>query len=164
MARLLRTRPLLAVVIATLMTVMVAATSVFAAGAITGKDYGAFMVLDNQVGYAPGQTYTATMPAGSLIDTGINRVAAGASFGWHEHNATVVVAVTAGTLTFYSPTCDSQSVSAGQGFIELPDTIHLARNEGDTTAVVVWTYLGVPAGEPEDVYLPASYDPCGGIF
>ena len=71
----------------------------------------------------------------------------GATVGWHSHRTPVVVAVTAGTLTLYDisgPNCTPHHYKAGQGFIEPANHIHLARNEGKTTASIDATYIGVP--------------------
>lgn len=68
------------------------------------------------------------------------------TFGWHSHRTPIVVAVIAGTLTLYDssgPKCTPTRYHAGQGFIEPANHIHLARNEGDTKAIVYATYIGV---------------------
>ena len=57
----------------------------------------------------------------------------GASFGWHYHRAAVVVVVRSGTLTLYDGadrTCSPARISAGHGFVEQRNHVHLARNEG----------------------------------
>ena len=155
------TRPPIAIVGA-LLLLAVGASTVFAGGMITAKETGAFIVGD-EAGYPADHTFDLSVPPGTTIDSGIARLAPGASFGWHHHTAPVLVTVTAGTLTLYTPLCARQVVAAGQGFIEMPGVIHLARNEGSTLAVIAWTYVGVGAGQPEDVYEPPAYDPCGGI-
>jgi quercetin dioxygenase-like cupin family protein len=81
----------------------------------------------------------------------------GASFGWHSHRAAVAAVVKSGTLTLYDsadPTCTPHRYSAGQGFTEQPDHLHLARNEGRKSVVVLVTYLGLKHGVNPDV--PAS--------
>ena len=78
----------------------------------------------------------------------------GASFGWHSHRAAAVVAVTSGTLTLYDSadrTCSPQRYPAGQGFVEQPNHVHLARNEGNKRVVVLVTYLGLKPGVNPDV-------------
>jgi quercetin dioxygenase-like cupin family protein len=78
----------------------------------------------------------------------------GASFGWHYHRAAVVVVVKTGTLTLYDGadrTCTPQRYSAGQGFVEHANHVHLARNEGRTAVVVLVTYLGLQHGVNPDV-------------
>jgi quercetin dioxygenase-like cupin family protein len=78
----------------------------------------------------------------------------GGSFGWHMHRSAVAVAVVAGTLTLYDssdPHCKPQHVTAGHGFFEQPNHVHLARNDGATPVRVLVTYLGVPHGKGSDV-------------
>jgi quercetin dioxygenase-like cupin family protein len=78
----------------------------------------------------------------------------GASFGWHSHRAAVVVVVKSGTLTLYDSSdkaCRPQRYSAGQGFVEHRNHVHLARNEGDQPVVVLVTYLGLKHGVNPDV-------------
>jgi quercetin dioxygenase-like cupin family protein len=78
----------------------------------------------------------------------------GASFGWHSHRAAVAVVVKTGTLTLYDSadrTCTPQRYPAGQGFVEQPNHVHLARNEGRKKVVVLVTYLGLKHGVNPDV-------------
>jgi quercetin dioxygenase-like cupin family protein len=93
------------------------------------------------------------------------KIKPGGSFGWHTHRSAVAVAVVAGTLTLYDssdPTCAAHSVSAGHGFIEPENHVHLARNEGTTPLRVLVAYLGVPSGKSPDV--PASQpDQCSAV-
>jgi hypothetical protein len=145
------------------LTLMVAGTTTaFAGGMITAKETGSFVIGD-EVGYPDGHTFDMAAGPGTTIDSGIARLPAGASFGWHYHTAPVLVTVTQGSLTLYAQDCSRQVVSAGGGFVEEPNTVHLARNEGSSLVVIAWTYVGVQPGQPEDVYKPADYDPCGGI-
>jgi quercetin dioxygenase-like cupin family protein len=70
------------------------------------------------------------------------------TFGWHYHVTPIVVDVISGTLTLYDsrgPKCTASRYHAGQGFIEPANHLHLARNEGNTRAVVYGTYIGVSA-------------------
>ena len=100
-------------------------------------------------------TIDVTKPA-DVIDAQAT-VPPGASFGWHYHRAAVVVVVKSGTLTLYDSadrTCTPQRYHAGQGFTEKPHHVHLARNEGRTTAVVLVTYLGLKHGVNPDVPAP----------
>jgi hypothetical protein len=62
--------------------------------------------------------------------------------------------VTTGTLTLYDsadPSCTPQRFSAGHGFVEKRNHVHLARNEGSQTVVVMVTYLGLKHGVTPDV-------------
>jgi quercetin dioxygenase-like cupin family protein len=78
----------------------------------------------------------------------------GASFGWHSHRSAVVAVVRSGTLSLYDSadqTCTPHRYSAGQGFVEAANHVHLARNEGRRSVVVLVTYLGLPHGVNPDV-------------
>lgn len=66
----------------------------------------------------------------------------------------MVAVVKRGTLTLYDSadkTCTPQRYSAGQGFVEQRNHVHLARNEGDKKVVVLVTYLGLKPGVNPDV-------------
>lgn len=71
----------------------------------------------------------------------------GASSGWHFHRTAVAVSVTSGTLTLYDssdPSCKPVRYSKGHGFVEPPNHVHIAINQGTTTAKLALTYIGVP--------------------
>jgi quercetin dioxygenase-like cupin family protein len=93
------------------------------------------------------------------------RVMPGGNFGWHSHRAAVAVAVLAGTLTLYdsgSAGCAPQPVTAGNGFVEQPGHVHLARNEGTKPVRLLVVYLGAPHGQSPDV--PAAQPaPCASV-
>ena len=101
-----------------------------------------------------GQPYTIDVQKPADVVVAKATVPPGASFGWHSHRAAVVAVVKSGTLTLYDsadPTCTPQRYSAGQGFIEQPNHVHLARNEGHKPVVVLVTYLGLKHGVNPDV-------------
>jgi quercetin dioxygenase-like cupin family protein len=79
----------------------------------------------------------------------------GGNFGWHTHRSAVAVAVLAGTLTLYDSgdrRCAAQRIEAGRGFVEPPNHIHLARNEGTKAVRLMIAYLGAPRdGRSPDV-------------
>jgi quercetin dioxygenase-like cupin family protein len=82
------------------------------------------------------------------------KVMPGGDFGWHYHRSAVAVAVLAGTLSLYDssdPTCAAQPITAGHGFVEPPNHVHLARNEGTTPVRLLVVYLGAPHGQKPDV-------------
>jgi quercetin dioxygenase-like cupin family protein len=82
------------------------------------------------------------------------KVPPGGSFGWHSHPSAVAVAITSGTLTLYDSSdasCTAKRFSRVQGFVEKPNHVHLARNEGTTPVTLYATYLGVPHGANPDV-------------
>jgi quercetin dioxygenase-like cupin family protein len=124
---------------------------------LEAQPVGAFTVGDI-VGYPTGHAFSISVPAGTTVQSAMVTVPPGFDFGWHHHTGGVVVTVTSGTLTLYDTTCERQDVSAGGGFLEEVGTIHRARNEGTEPAVLLVTYLGVPAGQPTDV--AESQGPC----
>jgi quercetin dioxygenase-like cupin family protein len=66
----------------------------------------------------------------------------------------VVAVVKSGTLTLYDSAdraCTPRRYSAGQGFTEQANHVHLARNEGHKRVVVLVTYLGLEHGVNPDV-------------
>jgi hypothetical protein len=73
----------------------------------------------------------------------------GAHSGWHSHPGPVFISVVTGTMTFYEsddPACEPTVRHAGEGFLDVGDHAHIARNEDPTVpARNVVTYLA-PAG------------------
>jgi hypothetical protein len=71
----------------------------------------------------------------------------GGQSGWHSHPGPVFIQVVSGTMTFYEsddPTCTPIVRSAGQGFLDVGEHAHIARNETGSTATNVVTYLAPP--------------------
>jgi quercetin dioxygenase-like cupin family protein len=115
------------------------------AGKITEKILGAGAVADPY-------TIHVTEPGDVIVAKAT--VPPGASFGWHSHRVAVAAVVTSGTLTLYdgaARTCTPHRYAAGQGFTEQPDHVHMARNEGRKTVVLLVTYLGLKHGVNPDV-------------
>jgi hypothetical protein len=74
----------------------------------------------------------------------------GTSSGWHTHPGPVFIQVVSGTMKFYQsddPTCSPIVRTAGQGFVDLGEHAHIARNESATPAQNVVTYFA-PPGAP----------------
>jgi len=67
----------------------------------------------------------------------------GETFGWHSHPGPTIVTVLSGTLSFYhAENCTERiAYGPGQSFSNLPDEIHLARNEGATDLVIHAMYF-----------------------
>lgn len=69
----------------------------------------------------------------------------GAQSGWHSHPGPVFIIVKDGTMTFYQsddPTCTPIVRTAGQGYLDLGEHPHIARNESSmpsTNTVVYFT-------------------------
>jgi quercetin dioxygenase-like cupin family protein len=103
------------------------------------------------------QPYSITVKKPADVIVVKVKVPPGGSFGWHSHPSAVAVAITSGTLTLYDSgdqTCSPKRFSRGQGFVEQPNHVHLARNEGTKAVTLYATYLGVPHGGQPNV--PAS--------
>lgn len=88
-------------------------------------------------------------PAFDIAVQSIDFQAAGQS-GWHRHPGPVFIQVVLGTMTFYEsddPTCTPIVKTAGQGYLDLGERAHYARNESGAPARTVVTYFA-PPGEP----------------
>jgi quercetin dioxygenase-like cupin family protein len=134
-------------IIAALVAALGTTAAALAAGGrpITEKVLGAASI---------SQRYTIHVSKPADVVVAKATVPPGASFGWHSHRAAVVVVVKSGTLTLYDSadrTCSPQRYSAGKGFLEQPNHVHLARNEGRKQVVVLVTYLGLKHGVNPDV-------------
>ena len=66
----------------------------------------------------------------------------GGTLGWHSHPGPTVVTVFQGTLSFHHAEQCTQEIeyATGQSFSNMPDEIHLARNEGTQPVVVFASY------------------------
>jgi quercetin dioxygenase-like cupin family protein len=84
------------------------------------------------------------------LDVAVQRIVfqPGSQSGWHSHPGPVFISVVEGTMTFYEsddPTCTPVVRHAGEGFLDVGDHAHIARNETSEPATNVVTYL-VPPG------------------
>lgn len=71
----------------------------------------------------------------------------GGQSGWHSHPGPVFIQVVSGTMTFYEsedPSCAPIVRTAGQGYLDVGDHAHIARNETGVVATNVVTYLAPP--------------------
>jgi quercetin dioxygenase-like cupin family protein len=77
-------------------------------------------------------------------------IAPGGTLGWHSHPGPTVVTVFQGTLSFYHAEHCTQEIeyATGQSFSNLPDEIHMARNEGSQPVVVFASYYLQQAAPP----------------
>jgi Cupin domain len=72
----------------------------------------------------------------------------GGQSGWHSHPGPVFISVMSGTMTFYEsddPDCQPIVRHAGEGYLDVGEHPHIARNETSAPATNVVTYL-VPPG------------------
>ena len=75
-------------------------------------------------------------------------IAPGGTTGWHSHPGKAVVAIQSGELTLYRDvdgTCKTKTVGPGEGFVEVPRVVHMARNEGTTPLVFGAVLFRIPA-------------------
>jgi quercetin dioxygenase-like cupin family protein len=75
---------------------------------------------------------------------------------WHNHPGFALIAVKAGTMTFYDPDCSAHRVGPGQAFVESGGPTKTA-NEGSSEGLIYVTYV-VPHGSPRIV--PTDPPPC----
>jgi quercetin dioxygenase-like cupin family protein len=79
----------------------------------------------------------------------------GGTLGWHSHPGATFVMVTSGTVTRVDArSCTSETFSAGQGFFEEPNDVHVALNKTSEPAETYVTFI-VPVGAPLRVDEPA---------
>lgn len=82
--------------------------------------------------------------------------AAGGQSGWHSHPGPVFISVVQGRMTFYDsddPNCEPTVRSAGEGFLDVGDHAHIARNESGAPAKNVVVYFA-PRATPIRVEQP----------
>lgn len=71
----------------------------------------------------------------------------GTQSGWHTHPGPVFIQVVSGTMTFYQsddPKCTPIVRKAGEGFIDLGEHPHIARNETTLPAQNIVVYFAPP--------------------
>jgi quercetin dioxygenase-like cupin family protein len=79
----------------------------------------------------------------------------GGTLGWHSHPGATFVMVKSGTVTRVNADgCTHETFSAGQGFFEQPNAVHLAENKTSEPAETYVTFI-VPVGAPLRVDEPA---------
>jgi quercetin dioxygenase-like cupin family protein len=80
----------------------------------------------------------------------------GAQFPWHSHRGPVVVNLMSGTLDYIpAGTCDEQTYSGGQSFIDPGHGhVHTARNDGTEPTVFIATFFEAPETGP--LLIPAE--------
>jgi oxalate decarboxylase/phosphoglucose isomerase-like protein (cupin superfamily) len=95
-------------------------------------------------------TWQIDIKAKPNLDLAVQSItfAPGAQSGWHSHPGPVFIQVVSGTMTFYEsddPTCTPNVKTAGQGYLDMGDHAHIARNETATPAQNIVTYFA-PTG------------------
>ena len=85
------------------------------------------------------------------VATNQNTVQPAGYSGWHSHPGTSVLILQSGQLTLFSEpiaggACSVHTYTAGQVFLEHPDSEYNAVNTGTEPAVVAVTFFNVPHG------------------
>ena len=102
--------------------------------------------------------------AGPALDIAVQRIVfqPGGQSGWHSHPGPVFISVVEGTMTFYEsgdPDCAPIVRHAGEGYLDVGDHAHIARNETLEPATNVVTYLAPPGSglridQPQPTHCP----------
>lgn len=112
-----------------------------------GTFQGAFKVKRKADASSEWQVEVQAKP-GLDIATQVIDFPPGSHSGWHSHPGPVFITVKTGTITFYDsndPTCSPTVRHAGEGFLDVGDHAHIARNEDPTVpAQNVVTYFAPP--------------------
>jgi hypothetical protein len=83
------------------------------------------------------------------LDLAVQRIVfqPGGQSGWHTHPGPVFIQVVAGEMTFYEsddPECEPTVRKAGEGYLDVGEHAHIARNETGTVAENLVTYFAPP--------------------
>jgi cupin domain len=92
----------------------------------------------------------AEVKATPNLDIAVQRIVfqPGGQSGWHRHPGPVFIEVVTGTMTFYmsdDPTCTPMVRTAGQGYLDVGEHPHIARNESGAPAENIVVYLAPQA-------------------
>src|SRR5687767_8673843 len=77
----------------------------------------------------------------------------GGSTGWHHHPGVALVAIKSGTVTEYDVKCEKTVLTAGEGFVESNDEVHLVRNHRNIKAVLYVTFIVPTSTSPEGLLI-----------
>jgi quercetin dioxygenase-like cupin family protein len=127
------------------------ATPVILAGAETARGPLVDRPLDVNMEFENGTKAEVELQTNGPMEIAFQRITIepGGTLGWHSHPGPTVVTVRAGTLSFYHAEACTQEIeyATGTSFSNMPDEIHLARNEGAQQVVVFAVYF-VPVNTP----------------
>jgi quercetin dioxygenase-like cupin family protein len=125
------------------------ATPVISATAETARGPLVDRPLDVNWHFGPGNK--VKLQTQGAIEIAAQRIviAPGGTLGWHSHPGPTVVTILRGTMSFYHAEHCTMEIEYGPGtsFSNMPDEIHMARNEGSVELVVYASYF-VPAQTP----------------
>jgi quercetin dioxygenase-like cupin family protein len=125
------------------------ATPVISATAETARGPLVDRPLDVNWHFSPGSK--VKLQTQGAIEIAAQRIVIppGGTLGWHSHPGPTVVTILRGTMSFYHAEHCTEEIeyAPGMSFSNMPDEIHMARNEGSDELVVFASYF-VPAGTP----------------
>ena len=146
---MLRRITLVIVVLAVLLAFAVGTAFGTASSGVTAETARGTLVdrpLDVNWHFGPGSKIK--LQSSGPMEVAYQRIVAtpGSTFGWHSHPGPTIVTILSGTMSFYhAEDCTHKiTYTAGQSFSNMPDEIHLARNEGTVDLVVYASYYLPP--------------------
>ena len=131
--------------VAVLTGAVVAASLGFAAMAIASPPSGTVTPVIIATGSMPTGMGLAVHPGTNTI-VGQYTFGPHSSTGWHSHPGKTLVVVQSGTFTVYHDNCHAMTYGPGQSFVELPSSVHVGRNETDSSVQLGVVYFDVPIG------------------
>jgi len=96
-------------------------------------------------------TSSGTIPlqAGTNVVMSQITVQPGGVSGWHSHPGGAIIVVQQGSLTVYASvgsTCETETYTAGQSFVERPGEVDQVKNTGTVPYTLFVTFPRVPQG------------------
>ena len=131
--------------VAALTGMVVAASLGFAAVAIASPSSGTISPVIIATGSMPTGMGLAVHPGTNTI-IGQYTFGPHSSTGWHSHPGKTLVVVQSGTFTVYHDNCHAMTYGPGESFVELPSSVHVGRNETDSSVQLGVVYFDVPIG------------------
>ena len=126
------------------------ATPVIGASAETARGPLVDRPLDVNWHFAPG--VKVKLQTQGPIEVAYQRITIppGGTLGWHSHPGPTVVTVFQGTLSFYhAEECTHEiEYATGQSVSNMPDEIHMARNEGASAVLELASYYLMQSSPP----------------
>ena len=121
------------------------ATPVMNASAETAMGLLVDRPLDANMDFENGSNAEVELQTKGDVKVAFQKITIGenGTLGWHSHPGPTVVSVFQGTLSFYHDEDCTEEIeyATGQSFSNLPDEIHLARNEGAGNVVLFAVYF-----------------------
>jgi quercetin dioxygenase-like cupin family protein len=131
--------------VAVLTGAVVAGSLGFAAMAIASPSSGTITPVIIATGSMPTGMGLAVHPGTNTI-VGQYTFGPHSSTGWHSHPGKTLVVVQSGTFTVYHDNCHAMTYGPGESFVELPSSVHVGRNETDSSVQLGVVYFDVPIG------------------